>query len=136
MKTRLIVAIITTLLQETLLVILFLWGLPQLGITLPLWVLILAMFIWVGLAITLYRIGSRALRRKQVGGLTAMIGSRGIVIRSLSPEGLIKIRNELWEASTTDENIKRGEVVHVVGQNRLKLIVKKVTPSADQGHPV
>lgn len=65
-----------------------------------------------------------------------MIGSQGIVIRSLSPEGLIKIRNELWEASTTDENIKRGEVVHVVGQNRLKLIVKKVTPSADQGHPV
>lgn len=131
MKIRLIVAIITTLLQETLLAILFLWGLPLLGITLPFWILIILMVIWAGLAITLYHAGSRALRRKEVAGLAAMIGSQGIVIKSLTPSGLIKIRNELWEATSISEDIQKGEVVNVVGQNRLKLIVKKVIPITD-----
>ena len=118
-------AIASTLLEEAALVAIVLWGLPQLGIQLPLAGLI-GLIIALGVyAIITYRKGSRALRKKPVAGLETMIGSKGKVVKPLAPEGLVRIKGELWAAKSTGRRIDTGEEIIVVGQDGLKLTVQK-----------
>ena len=125
MLARLIMAIVSTLLQEAALFVIWLWGLPQLGIQLPLFALIAVMVAWAAGATLTFWIGTRALRRQAVIGLPAMIGGKGKAVSPLAPGGQVIIRGELWGAETIDRNIDTGEVVTVVGQDGLKLIVRK-----------
>jgi len=125
MTARFIFAIVSTLLEEAALVAIVFWGLPRFGIYIPLWGLVLLMIAWCAYSVYGYRIGSRALRRKPVAGLTAMIGSKGEVVKPLAPDGFIKIKGELWRAASADKNIKVGEEVVVMGQDGLRLIVSK-----------
>jgi len=128
MSARLILAIVSTLLEEAALVVIVLWGLPQIGIHIPLAGLIAMMVAWGVFSVFTYRIGSRALRRKPVTGLPAMIGSRGKVVSPLAPKGVIRIKNELWEAKSVGRKINAGEEVMVVGQEGLRLVVRKSSP--------
>jgi len=128
MTTRLILAIVSTLLEEAALVALVLWGLPQLGIHIPLAGLIAMMVAWGAYAIITYRMGSRALRRKPVIDLLPMIGSRGKVVSPLDPEGLVRIKGELWIAKSAGRRINTGEEATVVGQEGLKLIMRREKP--------
>jgi len=121
MSARLILAIVSTLLEEAVLVAVVLWGLPQLGIHIPLAVLIVLMVVWGAYTVITYRAGSRALRRKPEI-LLPLIGSKGKVVSPLSPEGLVRIKGELWQATSSGGNIDTGEEVTVVGQDGLKLI--------------
>ena len=60
-------------------------------------------------------------------GLTDMTGARGIVVKELRPEGMVKINGELWAARSTDgETIQKGERIVVENQVGLKLTVRKV----------
>jgi membrane-bound ClpP family serine protease len=129
MKTpRLIVAVLSTLIEEAALAALILWGLPQLGIHLPLAVVIALMAALVAVAVITYRLGSRALRKKPVVGLPDMVGSRGKVVSRLAPEGVVRIKGELWESRADGRRINTGERVIVVGQEGLKLIVRREKP--------
>ncbi len=128
MNIRLILAIVSTLLEEIALVVIVLWGLPQLGIQLPLGGLIALMVAWIALSILTYRMGSRALKKKPINGLPAMIGCTGKVVSPLDREGLIKIRSELWVAKSLAGRIETDEAVTVVGQDGLKLSVSRVSP--------
>ncbi len=125
MKGRLIIAIVSTLLEETALAAGVLWGLPGLGIHMPLWGLIALMAALGAYAVITYRMGSRALRRKPLDGATVMIGSEGKVVSPLVPEGMVRIKGELWRAKSASGRMDSGEEVTVVGQDRLKLIVRK-----------
>ena len=126
MTARLIVAIFSTLLEEAALAVIVLWGLPQIDIYIPLPGLIIMMVAWVVLSVVLYRVGSRALRRKPLTGLSNMVDSRGKVVSPLAPDGVIKIKSELWDAKSAGRKIKTGEVVTVVEQDGLKLSVCKI----------
>jgi len=125
MTARLILAIFSTLLEEAALVVIVLWGLPQLGIHIPMAGLIALMAAWGALSVFIYRMGSRALRRKLIVGLPDMVGSKGKVVSPLAPEGLVRIKGELWVAKSTGRGMDTGEEVTVVGQDGLKLIVRK-----------
>jgi len=125
MTVRLILAIISTLLEEAALVVIVLWGLPQLGIHIPLTGLITMMVIWAAVSIFIFKMGSRALKRKSVIGLLTMVGSRGKAVSPLVPVGFVRIKGELWEAKSADDKIGAGEEVTVVEQDGLKLIVRK-----------
>jgi membrane-bound ClpP family serine protease len=125
MTTRLIIAIITTALEEAAIAVAVLWLLPKIDVHIPLFALILIMLAWLGLAVFTYHMGSRALRKKPAGGLSDMLGTRGEVVRSLDPEGMIRIRGELWEAKSAGRKINAGEEVIVVGQKGLKLVVER-----------
>jgi len=125
MTGRLILAIFSTLLEEAALVAIVLWGLPQLGITISLPGLIALMVVWGAFSVFIYRMGSRALRRKPVAGLLTMVGSRGKAASPLAPDGFVRIKGELWEAKSLSGKIGTGEEVMVVGQDGLKLIVRK-----------
>ncbi len=125
MSIRLILAIFSTLLEEAALVVIVLWGLPQLGIHIPLAGLIALMVAWGAFSIFTYRMGSRALKRKPVLGLPAMVGSKGKAVSPLAPQGFIRIKGELWEAKLADGRADTGEEVTVVEQDGLKLVVRK-----------
>jgi len=124
MNGRLILAVISTILEEAALAVIVLVGLPEMGINLPLVLLILLMIAWAAVAVFSYRAGSRALKRQPVAGLGTMVGSRGKVIKPLQPEGLIKTGAELWRAKTIDVNIDTGIEVIVVGQDGKILLVR------------
>ena len=133
MKGRLIIAIVSTVLEEAALAAGVLWGLPRLGIHIPLWVLIIVMLAWGAYAVITYRMGSRALKRKPVIGLPDMTGSKGKVVNPLAPEGVIRIKGELWVAKSASGEIDTGEDVVVVGQDGLKLAVRKSSPGDLEG---
>ena len=122
---RLILAIFSTLLEEAALAVIVLWGLPQIDIYVPLPGLIALMVAWVVVSVMIYRMGSRALRMKPVAGLSDMVDSKGKVVSPLAPDGVIRIKSELWDARAVGRKIKTGEVVTVVGQEGLKLVVRK-----------
>jgi len=128
MRGRLIIAIVSTSLEEAALAVGVLWGLPKLGIYIPLWVLIIVMVAWAVYTVTTYRMGSRALRKKPVDGLMGMVGSEGEVVSPLVPEGMVRIKGELWRAKSAGGEIDAGVEITVVGQERLKLIVRKSSP--------
>jgi len=123
--TRLLLAVISTLLEEAALVAIILFGLPRLGIKLPLVVLIILMVVGGVFSVFTYRMGSRALRKKPIIGLPAMVSSKGKTVSPLAPEGFIRIKGELWEAKSVGGEINVGEEVTVVGQDGLKLTVRK-----------
>ena len=125
MSARLLIAIFSTLLEEAALVVIALWGLPQLGIEIPLGGLITVMVVWAVAAVFIYQMGSRALKKKPIVGLPAMIGSRGKAVSPLAPGGFIRVKGELWEAKSASGRIDIGEEVTVVEQDALRLVVRK-----------
>jgi len=117
--------IITSLLEQAVLVAVVLWVFPLIDINLPLWVLIPASIVLQAYNVFSYRKSIRALRAQPMLGMPNMVGSQGETVRSLSPDGLIKIRGELWAATADNGSIANGRNVTVVGQNGLKLVVRE-----------
>lgn len=124
MSGRLILAVVSTILEELALVVIILIGLPELGVNLHVAVLIVLMVVWIVIAILSYQAGSRALKKQPVAGLGTMVGSRGKVVKPLQPEGLIKVGSELWQAKSVDRDMDSGKEVIVVGQDGRTLIVR------------
>jgi len=126
MTGRLILAIISTTIEEVVLVVIALFILPQFNFSIPIIFLAIIMALWLILSIFLYRAGSRALRREPVVKLP-VIGTKGKVVSPLIPDGLVRIEGELWIAEAPkkkklDVNVE----VIVLEQNGLKLIVRKI----------
>ena len=128
MTTRLIWAIVSTMLEETAIAVVALWGLPQLDIHIPLPALIVIMVAWAAFAVFTFRKGTQALKRKPVVGLSDMVGSKGKVVDQLDPQGMVRIKGELWEAISVGGKVSTGKEVTVVGQDGLKLIVRRSRP--------
>ena len=131
MRARLIFAVVSTLLEEAALAVIVLWGLPQIGIHIPLPGLIALMALWLAYSVITYRIGSRALKKKLLVGLPDMVGSKGEVVSPLAPEGLVRIKGELWVAKSAGSQVRVGGKVIVVAQDRLKLIVRESSTTND-----
>ena len=127
MTIRLILAIVSSLLEEVALVVVVLWGLPQIDVHIPLAGLVAMMVALGAYDIFSYRMGSKALRQRPVMGLPAMVGSRGKVAIPLSPEGMVKVKGELWKATSEGGVLDIGDEITVVGQDGLRLIVRKNT---------
>ncbi len=125
MTTRLIMGIVSSLLEEAALAVVVLWGLPQVGVEIPLAVLVVLMLALAAYNVATYRMGSRALARKPVAGLPTMVGTRGTVVSPLAPKGLVRIKDELWEAVSSGADIGVGEEVIVVAQDGLRLTVRR-----------
>ncbi len=131
MTARLIMAIVSTMLEEAALVAIGLWGLPQIGVHIPLAGLVALMVAWGAYAVFTYKIGSRVLGKKPLINMTGMVGSKGKVVSPLAPEGMVKIKGELWVATSDGGEMYLGEEIVVVGQDKLKLIVRASSPADD-----
>lgn len=128
MNGRLILAIISTLLEEVAIAVIVLLGLPRLGFYIPLPGLIAVMVLWLAYSVVIYRAGSRALRRKPVINIP-VIGSKGKVVSPLAPEGLVRIKGELWVATSAGKKLGVGSEVIVEEQDGLRLVVRRSSPS-------
>lgn len=129
MSVRLLMVLIGNLLWGAIIVVVVLVVLPRMGIDIPLPGLIAFLTVFVTYAVITYLIGSRALSRKPVIGLSSMVGSRGTVVAPLGPRGTVRIKGELWEAITREGSIEAGTEVIVVGQDRLRLTVERIKES-------
>ncbi len=123
-NARLIIAIITSLLDEAIIVALILWGLPKLGIEIPLFGMVLIVMAFAAYAIITFKLGSRILRKKPVPGFTDMVGMEGRSINRLNPKGFVRIQGEIWESRSENGIIKPGIDIIVVDQYGLKLVVR------------
>ena len=121
---RLILAIISTSLEEVAIVAIWRWLLPEFGIRLPLAVLIGVMVAWAAFSVALFVFTTRTLKKQVVVGLPTMIGSKGKVASSLAPEGLVRIKGELWVAKSEGSEMQPDREVIVVGQDGLRLVVR------------
>ena len=126
MKWRLVIAVITTLLDEAIVIAFVLWGLPRLGIYLPIPVLVGIGVFWTAFAILLYISGSKVLSKKPLSGLTDLIGFKGKAVTPISPKGMVRVNGELWEAISLEGTIQKGENIIIEKQDRLKLTVRKI----------
>jgi len=86
--------------------------------------LVLLAIIIASYPLQLRLIQSVAYREKQVGPHT-MIGLRGWAMEDLSPLGKVKVRGEIWRASSRSGTIMRGEAVMVVALDGLTVIVDR-----------
>jgi membrane-bound ClpP family serine protease len=75
--------------------------------------------------IIMHRAVVPALRRRKVTGAEGMIGQTGKVTQPLLPRGMIKIKDEYWNAISMDGDIEAGGEVEVVGISGLVLEVKR-----------
>ena len=128
MTGRLILAIVSTLLEEAAIAVIVLLGLPRLGLYIPLPGLIAVMVLWLAYSVVIYRAGSRALRRKPVINIP-VIGSKGKIVSPLAPEGLVRIKGELWVATSAGKKLGVGSEVIVEEQDGLRLVVRRSSPS-------
>jgi len=118
-----IYSIVMSLLQEAALVAVVLWLLPEFGINIPLWGLILMIVALGTYGYVAYRIGKNALARKPI--VSPDIGSRGQTVSTISPKGYVRVRGELWQASSSS-TIDIGEEIIVVAIKEMTLLVNPV----------
>jgi len=124
-NTLLVWKIFTSLLEQAVLVAAMLWGLPLIDINLPVWVLVPASIVLQAYNVFSYRKSIQALRAQPIPGMSNMLGTRGETVNTLTPDGLVKIRGELWAATADNGNIVNGRNVTVVEQSGLKLVVRE-----------
>jgi membrane-bound ClpP family serine protease len=123
---RLILAIISTTLEELAIYVIWRWLLPEFDILLPFWLLVSIMVVWAAFSVSLFIFTTRTLKKQVPVGLPSMIGTSGKAASSLAPEGMVRIKGELWVATSAEGDVAVGEEVEVVGEDGLKLFVRKV----------
>ena len=132
MNTLLVWKIITSIFEQAVLVAAVLWILPLVDINLPLWVLAPATIVLQAYNVFSYRKSIQALRTQPIAGMTNMVGTQGKTVNTLTPDGFVKIRGELWAATAVNGNIVNGRSVTVVEQSGLRLVVREIdTPEYD-----
>ena len=123
--TRLILAVISMVAEQVAIWALWRWLLPEMGVTLSAWGFVSVMAAWLVAGVFIYVSGSGALKAKEYAGLSSMIGMSGKAVDNLSPHGMVMIKGELWKATAEERNIADGENFTVIGEDGLKLRVRK-----------
>jgi membrane-bound serine protease (ClpP class) len=124
--SRLILAIASTSLEEVAIWVIWRWLLPEFGIRLPLAVLIGVVVAWAAFSVWLFIFTTLTLKKQAMVGLPSMVGTVGKVASRLSPEGQVRIKGELWGATSAEGDIEVGDEVAVIKEDGLKLFVRRV----------
>jgi membrane-bound ClpP family serine protease len=125
-RARLVLATVSTALEEAAIWVIWRWLLPEFGIKLPVALLIGIMLAWAAFGTWLFIFTTRALQKQAAVGLPSMVGAVGRVASRLVPEGMVRIKGELWAARSNEGNIEVGEEIMVVSECGLKLFVRKI----------
>jgi len=126
-STRLVLAIISMALQQVSIWLIWRWVLPEFGLKWPVPALIGIMAGWAVIGTWIFIFTTSVLKKQTPAGVTSMVGTTGTTTTKLVPEGMVKIRGELWSARSTGGDILAGEDIVVTGEERLKLLVRKAT---------
>ena len=125
-RYRFLIAVLTTSAEETAIFVIWRFVLPEFDINLPVGFLIGAMSAWFCFSVWLFVFTTQTLKKQVSVGLPSMIGTKGKVTSSLVPEGLVRIRGEIWQASSMGGDIEAGTEIVVVDEDGLKLQVREI----------
>lgn len=117
--------IVVSLLEGAAIIVIVLWVLPRWEINIPIWGLVLLMVAFGIYQWVTYRLGRRALCRKPVISLEAMVGRYGEATTPLTPHGYVQLDGELWRGLSTGPNIQEGDKIVVVEVKGLTLFVDR-----------
>ena len=100
--------------------------LAQHWITMPLWLSLTIIFMWLIKDVILFPFVWRAYDRDHPPGSRSMIGKQGITRKRLAPTGYVLVQGELWKAecAEADQPIESEKFVRVVKMEGLKLYVE------------
>lgn len=135
MRVRLVLAIVSTVLEVAAIAVIVLLALPEVGVRIPLPALVGILVVWVAWSVFTYKKGSEALHRR-LAYPKDMAGHKGTVVKALDPDGLVKIKGELWVGRSAAGQINPGTEVIVVVQEGLKLIVRAADSARGSRPPV
>ncbi len=65
-------------------------------------------------------------RKKPLTGIQSLIGTIGIVRRTLQPDGVIRLRGEYWNAHSVEGTLREGERTRVQGLDGTTLLVRRI----------
>ncbi len=71
--------------------------------------------------------GLKAQRRKPTTGSQGLVHEEGVALSDLVPDGQVRVHGEIWSASGSGGEIRKGERVLVEKIEHLRLIVRKKT---------
>jgi len=74
-------------------------------------------------------LGLKVQRNKSTTGIEGLMDEIGETVSILNPEGTVRVHGEIWQAETTGEKIAKGERVHIMEIQNLKLRVEQVKSS-------
>ena len=115
--------LVTTIIEEAVLVAVLLWFLPHFGISIPIWLFAVLVSAWAGWSYLTYRMGRSAMSKTPAVGPEAMIGTICRSITPLCPKGQVQAGTELWRACSISGDIDTGVEVVIVGIKELTLFV-------------
>jgi membrane-bound ClpP family serine protease len=127
-----IYSIVSTALEEAALAVILLWIFPQFGINTPIWLVITLGIAWIAWSYLMYRVGEKTIGKTPAVGIETLIGVRCKTVTPLSPDGYVRIDDELWQAQSIPGEINTGVEVMIVEVKGLTLLV---IPSST-GHTV
>ena len=116
-----IYSLVLAILEQLALAAAVLWVLPEIGISIPVWGLLLMMVALCAYSILSYRLGKKTMERSPL--VWPAIGSKGRATTPLAPSGYARIGTELWKASSTGADIDRGAEIVIVRVEGTQLFV-------------
>jgi membrane-bound ClpP family serine protease len=125
-RTRFILAVISTAIQETAIWAIWEKLLPRFNVNWPWQALAAVMTAWAAFSTWNFIFSTNVMKRKAEAGLPSMVGVAGEATTALAPEGQVRIKGELWQAVSGEGKIEAGEEVVVVAEKGLLLTVSRV----------
>ena len=119
---RLYLKALGLLLDEVVIAGLILFVLWKLGVSIPWWAFVLAGAFCAVAYWLIYRL-LLTQSTKASFGREGMVGLKCKTVTLLNPEGLVRVRGELWTAVSQGGEVVAGAEVVVVGLERLRLLV-------------
>jgi len=107
------------------LVFLVLW---LIGVRIPLWAGIVLGLLLGAVIFIIHKVVLPSFHKKQVNGAEGMVGLEGEVIKPLTPVGVVRVAGEYWKAISIEGHVATGEIIEILGLNRLRLEVKRKEP--------
>jgi len=124
-KEYVLFTVATGLLKAAVLAVIVFWLLPLLGISIPVWGIVLLIVVFVIYEVWSFRLSRRALEKKST--ILPPAGCCGRAVTPLTPNGYVQVQGELWRAVSNDMNISEGDDIVVVEVNRFTLRVTQLT---------
>ena len=115
--------LVTTVIEEAVLIAVLLWLLPHFGISIPIWLFVALVLAWAAWSYLTYRLGKTAIGKTPAVGPEAMVGTICQTTTPLCPKGYVQVGIELWRACSISADIDAGVEVVIVGMKGLTLFV-------------
>ena len=117
--------VLASLLDEAAFVLLVLLILWLLKIPISLTIIIAVILLFIISVFVMHKLVIPALHKRPAMGIDGMLGLECEVKASLVPDGLVRVKGEIWKAHSESGDIEVGESVEIVGCSRLILKVTR-----------